>query len=291
MSKETIIQKLLDENVDPSVKYHSLLPGDISPWYVYTRSSGHRVLCVLKKSLSENMTEADYRDRLVSAPVKTVLRGYSARDGFVIVDAEYGDSGFATEKEDVEFEPAGMNVKHSLVVGQPYLQGTDTWPEAVEYNYFSCSHELRFFLANPTRYITEVIGKMPVQLGLFTQDDIILLVYKFTDYKKHMIPVHGYSPFSIHLVPENMRTIPALSPDPDHEEVLMIHLVDAATGILRAARRILLSPGFSAALCSSIARQAANPMPDDYSGLLQKIDGMYVDTESLLNNCIEKCTG
>ena len=292
MSKERIIKKLLEENVEPGVKYHSQLPAEISQWYVYTRNSGHRILCVLKKNIKADMAEADYQERLVSAPVKTVLRGYAIRDSFVIVDSEYDPAtGFVAEPEDREFDETMANPKYTLSVGQLYLPGTTSWPEAAEYNYFSGNHELRFFVKNPSRYISEVISKMPVQLGLFTQGDIILLVYKFTDYKKHLVPVHGYSPFSIHLVPENMRAIPVMPAGDEHEEALKIHLVDADTGILKAARTVHLSPGVSAALCNAIIEQGSRPLPDDYNERLQKLDSAYPDNDSLLNHCIEKCTG
>jgi len=292
MSKEQIIKKLLEENVETCVKYHTPLPGDVSPWYVYTRNSGHRVLCVLKKDLTENMTETDYHERLVSAPVKTVLRGYTIQDSFVIIDSEYNaDTGFVAEKEDSEFEADFVSTRYILSVGALYHPGMTSWPEAVEYNYFSNNHELRFFVKGPSRYITEVIRKMPLQLGLFTQDDIILLAYNFTDYKKQIIPVHGYTPFSIHLVPENMRTIPEISAGMDREDLLRIHLIDADTGILKAARSAVLSSEFTAALCMAIVEQSKKPLTDDYDNRLQVIDSRYPDDESLMKHCKVKCAG
>jgi hypothetical protein len=292
MSKEEMVNKLLKENVDTSVKYHTVLPADVSPWYVYTKSTGHRILCVLKKDLAEGMTGDDYRDRLVSAPVKTVLRGYTVQDGFVVLDCDYDTrTGFITEQEDMEFDASAVNNRYTLKEGEPYLPGKTVWPEAVEYNYFSNNHELRFFLKNPTRYVTEVIRKMPLQLGLFVQDDIILMVYRFTDYKKKMIPVHGYSPFSIHMVPENLRTIPEAPADDEHEELIFIHLVDADTGILKAMRSVNLSPEFSAALCSAIIRQASVPLTDDYNERLKALDSGFPDTESLMDHCIARCNG
>lgn len=292
MLKEQIIKKLLEENIDTGVKYHSPLPVEISPWYVYTGKSGHRVLCVLKNSLSADMTEADYENRLVSAPVKTVLRGYTVQKGFIIIDCEYDvHKGFHSESVDREFGTVPVSPVYTLSVGELYLPGTTSWPEAVEYNYFSNTHELRFFLKNPTRYVTEVIRKMPVQLGLYTQDDIILLVYRFTDYKKHLIPVNGYSPFSIHLVPDNMRTLPVIRADAEQEEVLRIHLVDADTGILKAARTVTLSHEFSSALCSAIIDQANRLLTDDYNERLQELDRRYPDNESLMDHCKIKCTG
>ncbi len=292
MSKEQIIKKLLEENVEIGIKYHSPLPGDILPWYVYTAISGHRVLCVLRKNISDNMTESEYQNRLLSAPVKTVLRGYTVQDGFVVIDSEYSaDTGFVTEMEDREFEPDLLSPKYALTVGELYHPGMTSWPEAVEYNYFKKNHELRFILKNPSGYIAEVIRKMPVQLGLFLQDDIILLAYKFTDFKKHVIPVHGYSPFSIHLVPDDMRTIPVMLSGAEQKEPLRIHLVDADTGILKAARTITLSSEFSSALCSAIIGQSSKPLTADYNDRLQELDSRFPDNESLMENCTMKCAG
>jgi hypothetical protein len=292
MSEEQIVKKLLEENVETGIKYHSPLPADISPWYVYTRSSGHRVLCVLRKNISGDMTESDYRQMLVSAPVRTVLRGYAIQDGFVVIDSGYDDeTGFTAEQEDREFAPDSSGTKYLLSPGELYHPGITSWPEAVEYNYFSNNHELRLILKSPNRYVTDVIRKMPLQLGLLTRDDIILLVYKFTDFKKQLIPVHGYSPFSIHLVPDNMRTLPAIPADSEHEELLRIHLIDADTGILKAARSVTLSPEFSAALCSAITDQNSKPLTDDYNERLQKLDSRYPDTESLMDHCRVRCAG
>lgn len=292
MSKEEIIKKLLEQNIETGVKYHSPLPDDISQWYVYTRKSGHRILCVLKKDLAADMTQAEYENLLVSAAVKTVLHGYTVENGFVVIDSDYDiEKGFCTEELDREFALNMESRKYALTVGGLYLPGRTTWPEAVEYNYFSNNHELRFFLKNPSRYVTEVIRKMPVQLGLFMQGDIILLVYRFIDYKKQLVPVNGYSPFSIHLVPENMRTIPEIKGDMEEGGLLRIHLVDADTGVLKAARTVALSPEFSAALSSAIVEQSNIPLTDDYNDRLLEIDRRYPDNESLMDNCRERCAG
>lgn len=292
MSKDKIIKKLLTENINTGVKYHTTLPEELHQWYVYTAKSGHRILCVLKKDIAGEMSEAEYEERLVSAPVKTVLRGYSIEKGFVVIDSEYDIvKGFPAEGEDREFEPEIDNIKYELKSGELYHPDRTEWPEAVEYNYFSGTHELRFLLKNPSRYVIEVIRKMPVQLGLYLQGDIILLVYKFIDYKKQLVPVNGYSPFSIHLVPDNLRTLPQLPADTEHTEELRVHLVDADTGILRAARVVYLSPEFSSALCTSIIEQSKTPLADDYNDRLKEIDKKYPDNEILMENCRERCAG
>jgi hypothetical protein len=292
MSKDKILQKLLAESINPGVKYHSTLPEEIKQWYVYTAKSGHRILCVLKNSIAGDMEEADYEERLVSAPVKTVLRGYSIEKGFVVIDSVYdAEKGFLTEAEDRELEPESDNTKYELKVGELYHPDRTEWPEAVEYNYFSGTHELRFLLKNPSRYVTEVIRKMPVQFGLYLQDDIILLVYKFIDYKKHLVPVNGYSPFSIHLVPDNLRTLPPLNSDREFTDELRIHLVDADTGILRAARSVTFSAEFTAALRRAIIEQSRESFSDDYNDRLLEIDKKFPDNEILMEQCQERCTG
>ncbi len=292
MSKEEIINKLIEENIDVSVRYHSPLPGDVAQWYVYTRNSGHRILSVINKDLVENMSERDYEERLVSVPVKTVLRGYTIQSGFVVIDSDCIEgAGLPSEGEDMEFEQDAANQKSALSVGELYLQGRTSWPEAVEYNYYKGNHELRFLLKNPTRYVTEVIRKMPVHLGLYLQDNIILFVYKFTDYKKQLIPVHGYSPFSIHMVPDELRTLPEESGLIESGETLHIHLVDADTGILRAARKAELPPEFLSALYAAITGQSKTPLADDYNDRLLEIDSRYPDNESLLAHCSVRCAG
>jgi len=292
MSKDKIIEKLLAENIKTGVRYHSPIPDELQQWYVYTAVSGHRILCVLKNNISGEMSETDYEEQLISAPVKTVLRGYTIDKGFVVIDALFdADEGFSTEVDDREYEAGGVIRKYGLKVGELYHPDRAEWPEAVEYNYFSGMHELRFLLKNPSRYITEVIRKMPVQLGLFLQGDIILLVYKFIDYKKQLIPVNGYSPFSIHLVPENLRTLPELPTDSEYTGELHIHLVDADTGILIAARSITLSAEFTAALCCAIVDQSRTPLTDDYNERLKEIDKTYHDNEFLMENCKQKCAG
>lgn len=292
MAKDKIVKKLLAENINTGVKYHTTLPEEIKQWYVYTAKSGHRILCVLKKDISGEMSEAQYEERLVSAPVKTVLRGYTVEKGFVVIESEYdAEKGFPTEGDDGEFEPEIDNAKYALKVGELYHPGKTEWPEAVEYNYFSGTHELRFILKDPSRYVTEVIRKMPVQLGLFLQGDIILLVYKFIDYKKQLVPVNGYSPFSIHLVPETQRTLPPIPADGEHVEELNIHLVDADTGILRSARKVPLSSEFSAGLCNAITGQSRIPITDDYNDRLHEIDKKFPDNEALMEQCQVKCTG
>ena len=82
-----------------------------------------------------------------------------------------------------------------------------------------------------------------------------------------------------------------MRPGPEAEDTLRIHLVDAGTGILKAARSVILSPEFTGALCSAITSQSKTPLADDYNERLLEIDKRYPDSGSLMEHCIERCAG
>lgn len=82
-------------------QYPAPLPADVLPWYAYTRDGGHSIVCALAQHYQP---DTDLTDELVPVPVKTVLRGYTVRGGYVVVDAAYRpDVGLVTPPEDDEF--------------------------------------------------------------------------------------------------------------------------------------------------------------------------------------------
>lgn len=178
-----------------------------------------------------------------------------------------------------------------LEIGKLYVSGKTSWPEAMEYNFYGENHELRFFFKNPSNYEIEAIRKMPVQFGLFIRDEMIFLIYKFMDYKKLKPAIDGDCPFSIHLVPADKRSLPELPTTEEERVMLQILLIDADTGILKVIRAVSLSHQFSVALCSAIIEQSKKSMPDNYDAKIQAIYRKYSDTESMMNHCIEKCSG
>lgn len=85
--------------------YHSQLPKEIADWYCYPIDSGHSILCLLACHIGEAFSPGtDPTDHLIPVPVKAVLRGYTVKDGFVVVDLPYSEEiGLEPEDSDDEF--------------------------------------------------------------------------------------------------------------------------------------------------------------------------------------------
>lgn len=84
--------------------YHSTLPPDISAWYCYLSDCGHSILCLPECLADEASATDNVQDFLAPVSVKTVLRGYRMREGYVVVDVEYDRLfGISTPDEDDEY--------------------------------------------------------------------------------------------------------------------------------------------------------------------------------------------
>jgi hypothetical protein len=53
---------------------------------------------------------------------------------------------------------------HKLSVGELYVPGKTSWPEAVEYNYTLAGHELRLFLGRPSVSEVRAVRLAPLRL-------------------------------------------------------------------------------------------------------------------------------
>jgi len=122
-------------------------------------------------------------------------------------------------------------------------------------------HELALFFASPSGREADVVSRGDVELGVLVRGSVIFFLYRFgaageidwTD-----------APFSIHRVPKEERVDPAAIVDDQRK--LHVVLVDASTGLVRALRRISLSPAFSSALHTALVAQARAPYdPAAYS--------------------------
>lgn len=69
--------------------YHSALPSDILKWHCYVADCGHNILCLPKCLVDEVFATENIQGFLAPIAVRTVLRGYLMREGYVIVDVEY----------------------------------------------------------------------------------------------------------------------------------------------------------------------------------------------------------
>ena len=88
----------------PGKKYHSALPAELDPWYVYCSDGGHCIVVALRSAYKENADPASF---LIPAPVKSVLRGFEISGDYgdyIICDLEYSPTaGLATPHEDDEY--------------------------------------------------------------------------------------------------------------------------------------------------------------------------------------------
>lgn len=141
---------------------------------------------------------------------------------------------------------------HILQVGQPYIQGRTSLPEAVQFNFRAGAHELLMWLPAPTEREVRDIARGDAELALFVEQPLIIFLYRFG----RAIPWSD-APYSWHRVPEQERVLPDPVGVAEPHALLQVVLADAATGIVRALRAIALLPAFTTALHLAIRDQAA----------------------------------
>lgn len=85
----------------PGKAYPQKLPPQLSNWYAYCSDAGHSIVCCLKEDYRPGVDLTQY---LLPVSVKTVLKGYEVKQGYVVVDLPYSpELGLVTSEEDYEF--------------------------------------------------------------------------------------------------------------------------------------------------------------------------------------------
>jgi len=174
-----------------------------------------------------------------------------------------------------------------IEVGRPYVAGITQWPQTGEYNYIGGEHQLRLFWDSPTAQEVREVRRGVAQFAFVHQNQVIFFLYRFG-----MMP-WADAPFSIHLVPASYRQLPPPSIGPDARALLRIILVDASTGIVKAARLMTFSPDFSGALEAAIRKQAEAPWPGDadYDIQIQAVYRRYPTPRSMLDAAVARTVG
>jgi hypothetical protein len=144
-----------------------------------------------------------------------------------------------------------MAQQSGLVVGEPYLPGVTSLPEAVQYNFRQGAHELLMWLGSPSREEVRAIRKGRAEFRLLVESGVIFLLYRFEGNARW-----SDCPYSYHLVPAEQRQLPFDLPTPESRAMLQVLLVDAHTAILKVIRTCSLSPSFSRRLHEAIGDQA-----------------------------------
>jgi hypothetical protein len=149
---------------------------------------------------------------------------------------------------------------HRIQVGLPYHPDVRRWSEGAEYNWRGGGHELVLRLSRPTAVEVAAVQRAPLDLALWTGDDVLVLLYRFGAGGSG-IPWSD-APYSIHRVPEAER-VPPPELEPGQMPLMTVVLLDADTGIVRVVRAVSLPHGFGAALHAAIRAQLERPYPGD----------------------------
>jgi hypothetical protein len=181
---------------------------------------------------------------------------------------------------------------HRLEVGKPYHPDRKIWPLAPQFSYRGGECELVLFVDQPTQ--AEVAG---VKLGragfaLYDRDGLAVLCYRFV-HPKGGIPWSD-APYHYQLVAEHER-IPPPDPSrlsPESRAVLLVILVNATGGQVRALRQVSLSPEFTRALFWAIGQQAARPFDSRrYDADLKALYLEFPTSVHLVEACPVRCEG
>ncbi|MFO1432584.1 MAG: hypothetical protein U1F76_21025 [Candidatus Competibacteraceae bacterium] len=150
-----------------------------------------------------------------------------------------------------------------------------------EYNYRAWQPKLRLFWQSPSPREIAAVNAGPADFGLLVEPPLIGFLYHFeggcswsdASYSFHRVPLEEQ------LIPESAR-----ANDPD---LLVVILVDAATGIIRALRVVTFSPPFTALLRQAIRAQAAQPFDQPaYEQAVQTAYRRYPDTDSMVRAAV-----
>ena len=182
-----------------------------------------------------------------------------------------------------------MSTLHALEVGKPYDPRRRYWSEGADYNFRSGAHELRIFLARPTRSEVEAIRSGPVEFGFFAEPLGLFLLTRFGTALSFDCSYHWQRMAEVTgdrtLPPASLETSPAL------RALVAIILVEATNGTVLALRSVTFSPEFTRAIHKAIADQAAGPY--DRAEHQRWADGTTgrFSTNRLWKRCTMQCQG
>lgn len=132
-------------------------------------------------------------------------------------------------------------------VGQPYIPGQVKLEEQIRYRLDNEGHGLLIVKAGISGQEIENIQSGAVELGIYIDGPIIFLLFKFGSSK------WNDAPYSWHTVPAGIRVYPQEALDTG---TLKVMLVDAADGLVKAVREVVLTSQFADKLNEVITVQA-----------------------------------
>lgn len=169
-------------------------------------------------------------------------------------------------------------------VGKIYHPGKTRWTDGTDFNYRAGALELRMFFSRLTGGDIRAIKSGACSFHLAVIDGVIFFLFQFG----RACPLSDNS-YSIHLVPEDERTIPP-ELHADEMALLTIILVSSEDGIIRALRQISLGHDFSKALYDAIREQAARPFSrSEHDAVIARVYRQYPTPQALLTQSRATC--
>jgi hypothetical protein len=164
---------------------------------------------------------------------------------------------------------------HRLAVGEPYRPTVRQWPETPHLRLATGGCELALFFATPTAREVQAVRRGKAQFAWVDSEHAAVLAFRFGD----GVPWSD-APYTPHR--EHPDT-PAGLPEGDGHLMVVVVLVDAATGIVRAIRGVTWPPRFVAAVRRSVDRMLATPFsPQAADAALEALYARYPNTAELV---------
>jgi hypothetical protein len=166
-------------------------------------------------------------------------------------------------------------VSDSRQVGEVYSSEHNRYDEGARYVYRKGAHELTLFWRQPAAAEIEGLRSAPVEVGLYSHGPAAFLLYRIEN-------VCDWSDvaFNVNLVPEDERVLPD---EPTGERArLILTLVDADDGIIRARRLVSLDKVMTQALKHMMQEQAGQPFVRFlYDAAVQETHAQFADSDAL----------
>ena len=182
-----------------------------------------------------------------------------------------------------------MPTLHALEVGKPYDPRRRYWSEGADYNFRSGAHELRIFLARPTRSEVEAIRAGPVEFGFFAEPLGLFLLTRFGTALSFDCSYHWQRMAEVTgdrtLPPASLETSPAL------RALVAIILVEATSGVVLVLRAVTFSPEFTRAIHRAIADQVGAPYDRAAHERWADETTRRLSTDQLWERCTTRCQG
>jgi hypothetical protein len=166
-------------------------------------------------------------------------------------------------------------VSDARQVGEVYSADHNKYDEGARYTYKNGGHDLVLFWQQPTVAETQGFRSEPVELALFLNGPAAFLLYKIQN-----VCEWSDVAFNVHLIPETERELPD---EPTGERArLILTLVDADDGIIKARRLVSLDKVMTQALRHAMQEQAGKGFTRLlYDAAVQETYSRFPDSDAM----------